>query len=56
MTQGKKEVYHFYVAPKQGSFASFEFPRKILLNINGAPYPIEYRIRGASTNPVELRS
>ena len=34
ITQGKKEVYHLYVAPKSGSFASFDFPRKILLDIN----------------------
>mmetsp|Transcript_30163 Transcript_30163/g.82489 ORF Transcript_30163/g.82489 Transcript_30163/m.82489 type:complete len:98 (-) Transcript_30163:800-1093(-) len=46
VTQGEKEVYHLYVAPKQGkgTFASFDFPRKILLNINGAPYPIEYAV------------
>ena len=45
MTQGKKEVYHLYVTPKQGSFNSFDFPRKILLTVNGAPYPIEYAVR-----------
>ena len=45
VTQGKKEVYHLYVTPKQGSFKSFDFPRKILLSVNGAPYPIEYAVR-----------
>eukprot|EP00967_Tisochrysis_lutea_P112836 scaffold178644_cov28-Tisochrysis_lutea.AAC.1 len=42
ITQGKKEVYHLYVAPKDGSFASFDFPRKILLNVNGNPYPLDF--------------
>ena len=26
VTQGKKEVYHLYVAPKTGNFATFDFP------------------------------
>ena len=42
VTQGKKEVYHLYVTPKQGSFTSFDFPRKL---VNGAPIPIEYAVR-----------
>ena len=33
------------MTPKQGSFKSFDFPRKILLSVNGAPYPIEYAVR-----------
>eukprot|EP00967_Tisochrysis_lutea_P026973 scaffold31185_cov27-Tisochrysis_lutea.AAC.1 len=39
VTQGKKEVYHCYVAPRSGNFSTFDFPRKILLNVNGNPWP-----------------
>eukprot|EP00967_Tisochrysis_lutea_P002434 scaffold3031_cov28-Tisochrysis_lutea.AAC.1 len=45
VTQGKKEVYHLYVAPKDCSFASFDLPRKIMLNLNGAPYPVDYAVQ-----------
>eukprot|EP00967_Tisochrysis_lutea_P159151 scaffold328761_cov54-Tisochrysis_lutea.AAC.1 len=37
--------WHLYISATQGTFINGNFPRKLLLSIDGKPVPVNYAIR-----------